>query len=283
MRLEGLNLMTSVANQPKFVKINGRKLAYDEVSPPNPKGTILLLTGLGSKRLAWYNQLPEFGKYYRTLALDFRDVGDSDPSPAPSYTIADQAGDVAAFLAALGIERVFLVGISMGGFVSLELTLRYPHLVQKLVLVSTSGGGLTHVPASPRIWGIMLRRENIEVGALALKTYSQIMAPGYAAGHPQVMAKIAEIARYRPMSREIYARQFRSCLTHNAANRLDQIRVPALIIHGDKDPLVPIPNGRRLARKITGAKMIEYAGVGHIPIIEQADRFNQDVLKFVNG
>src|SRR6476660_2498317 len=63
---------------PSFVEVAGRRLAYDEVRPAQPKGTIFLLTGLVAKRQGWRNQLPVFGKEYRTLALDFRDVGDSD-------------------------------------------------------------------------------------------------------------------------------------------------------------------------------------------------------------
>ncbi len=268
--------------KPSIVTIGGRKLAYNEVSPANPKGTILLLTGLGSKRLAWYKQLDEFGRTYRTIALDNRDVGDSDQTPAP-YSIRDQANDAATVLRILGVERANIVGISMGGFISLELTLQYPELVNKLVLVSTSGGGLTNVPASPRLWPAFLRRENLEVGALARKTYNRIMGPGYGANHPEVLDEIAQIARYRPMSAEAYRRQLRACLRHNAATRLDLIRVPTLIIHGDKDPLVPVANGRRLARKIAGAKLLLYPNTGHIPIIEQAARFNRDVLAFLDA
>lgn len=270
--------------EPCFVNIGGRRLAYDEVCPPNPKGTILLLTGLGAKRQGWYKQMNEFGRYYRTIALDHRDVGDSDPFPTP-YTIKDQADDAAAVLRTLGISKAHIIGISMGGFISLELTLRHPELVDKLVLVSTSGGGLTNVPASPRLWPSFFRRERekLEPGARAYKVYSQIMGPGYSAANPQVMEEIAQIARHRPMSQETYSRQLRACLSHNAANRLGLIRVPTLVIHGDKDPLVPPANGRRLARKIPGAKLLIYPNVGHIPIMERAEQFNRDVLAFLDG
>src|SRR3954452_16771288 len=100
-------------------------MAYDEVSPSDPHGTILLLTGLGAKRLGWYRQLEEFGKYYHTIAIDHRDVGDSDPASGP-YTIAELADDAAAVLKALDINQAHVIGISMGGFIALELTLRHP-------------------------------------------------------------------------------------------------------------------------------------------------------------
>jgi pimeloyl-ACP methyl ester carboxylesterase len=65
------------------------------------------------------------------------------------------------------------------------------------------------------------------------------------------------------------------------ADRLTPIRAPTLVIHGDVDPLVPVENGRLLAERIPGARLIVYTGVGHIPEVEVADRFNQDVTAFL--
>ena len=78
--------------EPSWVSIDGRRIAYNEVSPPHPKGTVLLLAGADSNRLIWYKQLDVFGRAFRTIALDYRDTGDSDPVSKP-YTIADLADD----------------------------------------------------------------------------------------------------------------------------------------------------------------------------------------------
>lgn len=268
--------------KPSFITVSGRTIAYNELCPPNPAGTVLLITGLATNRLSWYNQFKEFGKQYHTLALDNRDVGDSDPSSGP-YSVADMAADTAAFLKALKIEKAYVVGISMGGFISLELSLRHPELVSKLVLVSTSAGGLTNIPASPRLWPtfLTLRSQKIEQDELIRRVFTHIMGPGFAANHPEIMREIVTLSAYRPINPQGYSRQLRACLLHNAAFRLGQIKVPTLVIHGDKDPLVPAGNGRRLARKIPGAKLYLYAGVGHLPIIEEPARFNRDVLAFL--
>jgi pimeloyl-ACP methyl ester carboxylesterase len=266
--------------EPSFVTIEGRKMAYDEVCPPNPKGTILLLTGLGSKRLGWYKQLDEFGKYYRTIALDHREVGDSDLTNA-FYTTADQADDAAAVLKALGVARANIIGISMGGFISLELTLRHPEMVKKLVLVATSAGGATHVPPAPEMLAMLVNREPLEPGELARRNYTRIMAPGYLDAHPEEQNRVMENGRYRPMALEVYQRQLMACQGHNASPRLEQIKAPTLVIHGEIDPLVPAANGRYLAEHIPGARLILYPNTGHIPIIEQAEVFNRDVLNFL--
>jgi pimeloyl-ACP methyl ester carboxylesterase len=239
------------------------------------------LTGLASKRLGWYRQLPVFGQIYRTIALDHRDTGDSDLATAP-YTTADQADDAAGLLAVLGIEHANVVGISMGGFIALELALRHPELVEKLVLTGTSAGGATHVAPSPEIGALLVQdRQGVDPGELSRRTYTLIMAPGFAERNPAAMERVVETARYRPQSAEAYQRQLQACLGHDVAGRLGQIHVPTLVVHGEVDPLVPVENGRYLADHIPGAQLILYPETGHIAIVERADDYNQAVLGFL--
>ena len=265
---------------PSFVTVRGRKIAYDEVSPSHPKGTILLLTGLGAKRHGWCKQLAVFGRHYRTIALDHRDAGDSDPVKTP-YRIPDQANDAAAVLRALGAPKAHVVGISMGGFVALEMSLRHTAVVDKLILVSTSGGGLRQAWPSPLTMLRLARRGKAEVGELTRQIYSHIMAPGFAERHPEEMERIVALGRYRPMADDAYYRQLCAALLHDVSKRLDEIKVPTLVIHGENDPLVHVKNGINLARRIPGARLVLYPRTGHIPIIERAEEFNRDVLAFL--
>ena len=271
---------------PKIAPLaGGRRIAYDEARPGDPaseKGTILLLTGLGSKRLGWYNQLPVFGQTYRTIAMDHRDTGDSD-EVSDEYTPADLADDAAALLTSLGVARAHVVGISLGGFTALHFALRHPDQLDHLALVSTSAGGPSHVQPAPEIAALLMPAPGMEVGERAIRNYSHIMAAEFVAAHPEVMERIAGIARYRPQSAEGYGRQLRAALSQNVADDLHRISAPTLIIHGDVDPLVPPPNGAHLAAHIASARHIIYPGVGHIPIIERADQFNRDVLAFLDS
>lgn len=269
-------------SEPQFVVVNDQKLAYEEVCPPAPSGTVLLLTGLASKRQGWRMQMAPFGAVYRTIAMDHRDSGDSFQAAAP-YSTADQADDAAGLLRALDIKQTHVVGISMGGFVALELALRHPDLVDRLVLVSTSAGGATHVRPGlrMRIALRLPRPRRGDIGKLAKRTYKSILAPGYAARHPEVLETIALVARYRPQTPEAYRRQLHSCTTHDVSSRLDAIRQRTLVVHGDVDPLVRTANGRYLAAHIPGARLIIYEQTGHVPIIERAGDFNRDVLAFL--
>ena len=271
--------------EPSSVLIAGRRLAYDEARPANPageKGTILLLTGLASKRLGWVRQLDVFGREYRTIAMDYRDTGDSD-EVSDAYTVADLADDAAALLGALGIIRAHVVGISLGGFTALQFALRHPELLDRLVLVSTSAGRSAHVPPSPEIAAILAPAPGMEIGERAIRNYSQIMAADFVAAHPEAMERIAATARYRPQSGAAYMRQLQAALAHDVGDSLHRITAPTLVIHGDFDPLIPAANGAFLAARIPGARHIVYPGVGHIPIIERADDFNRDVLAFLDS
>jgi pimeloyl-ACP methyl ester carboxylesterase len=268
--------------EPSFVMIEGRRMAYDEVSPPHPKGTVLLLTG-GGNRLDWYKQLEVFGRTFRTIALDHRDTGDSDPV-SEAYTLADLADDGASVLSALGVQRAHVVGISMGGYVALHVALRHPERVEKLVLVAATAGGSTQIPPSPELWDQLmqlLRNVQLEAGEKRQLGLSMTTAPGYFESHPEDWDKAGEHGRYHPLSREALIRQGQATMTHDVSGQLDRIQAPTLVVHGELDPLVVPENGHYLAEHIKGAKLLLYPNTGHLVIIERAEEFNRDVLAFL--
>lgn len=269
---------------PQHVEVQGRKIAYDEIGPLEPQGTVLLITGLASKRLAWGRQREALGQVYRVISMDPRDAGDSDEASAP-YMVAEMADDAAALLRALGVARANVVGISMGGFIALELALRHPSLVSKLVLIATSAGGRTHVrPRALMTLRFLLRALGRgEHGARTKAYYPVIAGPGYFHEHPDDLEQSAEIARYRPQSTQAFRRQQRACLRHDVASSLGDIHVPTLVLHGEADPLVRVENGRYLAAHIPGARLITYPGAGHLLIAERAAEVNRAILDFLQS
>lgn len=270
---------------PSFVAVEGQRIAYADVRPSDPKGTILLLPGLGCQRYSWYKQLAVFGQEYRTIALDPRDTGDSDPVTRP-YRIADLADDAAAVLCALSIAKSHIVGISMGGMVALELVLRHAELVDKMVLVSTTARSLIYAllspPTLPQVLSVLLiGNSNMEPGEQKRRALSVLMAPGYPESHPEDMERIAEIGRCERITKEAFNRQVRACMRHDVAKRLGQIKAATLVIHGENDPALVVKNGINLARQIPGARLIVYPDTGHALITERAEEFNHDVLEFL--
>src|SRR5258708_38145659 len=100
---------------------NGRHLFYEEFGAGEP---LIFLIGLGGDHRAFSVPVRYFGARYRTLALDARDVGQSDRAVAP-YTTADLADDVGGLLSALQLPKAHVVGHSLGGLVAQELALRH--------------------------------------------------------------------------------------------------------------------------------------------------------------
>ncbi len=269
-----------LVNEPSFVVIGGRRMAYDDVHPADPAETVLLLPGADSDRLTWYKQLDVFGRAFRTIAVDYRDTGDSDPASGP-YTIADLADDAALVLAALGIQRASVVGVSLGGYVGMQMVLRHPERVKNLVLVSTSA---TYVPPGPDLI-VQMRQlqqdQHLEAGERMQRTFTLLAAPGYFAHHQEDWDRIAEWARYRPQSQEAAVRQMQAAMTYDMSGQLDRIQIPTLVVHGELDLRVPPENGRSLAQHITGARSMLYPHTGHLVPLERAEEFNRDVLAFL--
>jgi pimeloyl-ACP methyl ester carboxylesterase len=102
--------------------------------------------------------------------------------------------------------------------------------------------------------------------------------------HPEDLEQMISHGLAKTMSRKSFQRQFTAITSwKGVGDRLDQITIPALIVHGDTDPLVPYPNGQYLASHIKGAKFLTYHKVGHLLPVEATERFNADVMEFLGN
>ncbi len=128
-----------------------QSIYYDDYGSGHP---VLLIPGLGTSRFMWWKQIEIISRKYRLISMDNRDAGDSAPGTGP-YTIADMADDAAGVIRNLNCGPTSVVGWSMGGLIALELSLRHPELVDKLILVATSAGGSAYIPPPPEM-GVLL-------------------------------------------------------------------------------------------------------------------------------
>jgi 3-oxoadipate enol-lactonase len=241
---------------------------------------VLLLPWLGGSRLGWSEVLAELGTEYRVLAPDHRDTGDSSPDAEP-FLLDDLADDAAAFLKALNAAPAVVVGLSMGGMVAQHLALRHPALVRGLLLVSTTPGGAGGSPATERGRAALFLPADLEAGERARQAMTLMTAPGFTDAHPEVLDLAEARGRQHPMSAETYKRQFRAIRAHDMAGRLTDLHVPTLVIHGDADDLIPLPDGLRLANGIPGAQLRVYQSTGHMPQLERREEFLADVRGFL--
>ncbi len=264
----------------KVVQLAGRRSAYSEVSPAQPKATVLFLSWLGGSRLGWQGVVDEIGQEYRALSPDHRDTGDSETFE-DAYSLSDLADDAAAFLKAADAAPAFVVGLSMGGMVAQHLALRHPELVRGLVLVSTTPGGAASTPATERGREALFLPADIEAGERARRALALMAADGLQERDPGAFDLAEQHARTYPQSAESYKRQFRAIRAHDTTAALAQIKVPTLVLHGEGDDLIPLPNAERLSAGIPGAAFKTYPHTGHMPQLERRDEFLSDLRDFL--
>jgi pimeloyl-ACP methyl ester carboxylesterase len=235
-------------------------------SPADP--AVLLIAGVGSS-MDWWD--PEFcrlladgGRY--VIRYDHRDTGDapSYPPGRPGYTWDDLVDDAPAVLDEVGVDAAHLVGISMGGMLAQLVTLNHPSRVRSLVLMSTTAGAGDEDLPGPV--GLESLPEPVWTDDAAVVEY-------LVASQRQLAAKPFDDEETRALARVAVSRTKNnesSQKNHHAAeggsagrHRLGEITVPVLVIHGDEDPLFPLPHGEALAREIPGARLVVLPRTGH--------------------
>ncbi len=137
-----------------IIQTNGQSIYYELFGPAQAEA-IVFLSGLTGDHKNWTLQVNSFQDRYRCLCFDWRDTGLSGISPLEEYGLSDMAEDVVGLIEGLGLGRVHLVGLSMGGAVAQLIALEYPERVATLTLASSFvvAPGLAELPPSKRTRG----------------------------------------------------------------------------------------------------------------------------------
>ena len=208
------------------VKVNDIQVYYEI----HGEGELLVfIAGLGSDLSENGEIIGWLAQKYQVLAFDNRGVGRTDKPDIP-YSIEMMANDTTELMQSLGMRQANILGISMGGRIALALALAHPERVKKLILVSTSAQ-----TTKRNRWMPLLGR----VSTL----------PIFRSKYPQ------------PYYAHIRQRQASSA--YNCADRLHELHMPTVILHGKKDSIVPYPVAQELHAAIQGSKLITFEG-GHL-------------------
>ncbi len=240
---------------------------------------LILLNGFTASGLSWPDVwVGQLEKSFRVIRVDNRGSGWSRAAPGP-FTIADMADDVRDVLAAVGLDRVTVMGFSMGGMIAQEFAIRHPQHVERLALISTVPPNPAQVPATDYSAAIAMitkrapreamrgdARYREQIGA----NWLPFAAPGFAPA-PEVLDEMGQQILRRVTPRPQALMQARAISSWSGPRRLRRIDAPCTVVHGASDPLVPVENGRRLSRLIPGARLDALPDVGHLVPWEAGD------------
>lgn len=241
---------------------------------------VFLVHGLGFSARHWQGHvaaLVEAG--FQAVTVDLRGFGASAMPSAP-YDVETLSGDLERVREALGIEQLHLVGHSLGGMVAQQYALRRPERLCSLVLASTSNHNGRRASLLARVMA-RLCAEGFDVAMADPEVEAQVEAlcESLAVLLPAIKGPMRRVAE-RPSPGRALAWQ--AIDGFSVRGRLDSLKLPAFVVHGEKDLLIPCIAGALVAQGIPGARWQQVAGAGHNLPLEREELFRDQLLDFLN-
>ena len=257
------------------------RVHYAEMGPDDAaKLAVVLVHGLSGSWQNWLENIPHLARRRRVIALDLPGFGDS-PMPPWTLSIESYGRLLHRFCEAIGVEDCVVIGNSMGGFISAEAAIVQPGRFERLGLVAAAG--ISHA---------RMRRQPIETSARMAAAVTPLVLKAQARALRRSRVRWATFRgifhrpqRLRP---ELLIEQFQhgagkpgflpavsGLVGYDILDRLGEIDVPALVVWGRNDRIVPAHDALAYAKRIRDARLVILDGTGHCPQLERPVRFNR--------
>lgn len=243
------------------------------VEGPAAAPPLLLLHSLGTDLRVWDPQAEVLARSFRVIRPDLRGHGLTDVPPGP-YSIGGMARDVLALLDALGLARVHVAGLSIGGMVAQALAAEAPGRVASLVLCDTAMA----IPP-PQLW--LDRAATVRargMAAIADAVLARWVTPGFAQA-PEARGLRAMLLRTAP---EGYAGAAEAIAVADLTGATSRLRIPTLVLVGEHDEATPRASAEALRDAIAGAELTPIPDAAHIPTVERPEAVTEAILHFLS-
>ena len=236
----------------------GEQTIYYQVAGKEDGEPVILVHGLSASSRWWVRNIPALAERYSVYLLDLPGFGIMRRFRR-RFVLDELSSGIVALMDTLGIRQAHLIGHSMGGYICLRIAARHPERVKRLVLVSPAG-----IPHIRSVRGYLL----------PLLVAIRYCKPGF------LPILFSDALRAGPLT---ILRATQDLLTKDIRDALHYVVAPTLLLWGEYDMLVPPVFGDILRQEIKGARLLVLKQAGHVVMFDQAEQFNEAVLRFLEG
>lgn len=262
-----------------LIKAGSRRLYYD-LCGPETGPVVAFAHSLASDGGMWAEQMqPLLGAGWRVLRLDMRGHGGSDPVPG-DYSMAGLADDVALVLDFLGLDKVHLVGLSIGGMIGQAFAIGHGHRLASAMLCDTAPGT---PPGGKAAWEPRMEmvRKAASLEPLGDGTMERWFTDAFKPRKPKRWGEIrSTIVNTTPAG---YLGCAAAILDFDFVPKLPSVKVPTLVVCGDDDQGTPPAGNKKIAELIPGGKYAGIANARHFPNVEHPDVFNRIMMEWLQA
>jgi 3-oxoadipate enol-lactonase len=263
-----------------WVDSDGVKIWFTSKGEGTP---LLLCNGWGGSSDSWSEEMVRLlALKHMVVLVDNRGTGRSE-KPYEPYTMEQMSLDSARVLTELGVTSTHVLGFSMGGYIAEALAIYHPEKVRSLILCATTPGVVNRIPYSNEV-----AQELVKVSDDKVSKHDRVKALVYLLYPKEYLdTRLEELISeesYESNPTPVYALKCQSAAlaSFDAYDRLPNLKIPVLVITGDRDQLIPPENSRLLAERIPGAELQVMTGLGH-GFLKQATHNSVDrILRFTS-
>jgi pimeloyl-ACP methyl ester carboxylesterase len=278
---------TDWSRELKRVEIDGIPVNYVDVGSGDAE-PVVLVHGLGGQWQNWLENIPRLALGRRVVAMDLQGFGlTPEPADDDGISIPRYGRWVNVLCDKLGLGKVNLVGNSMGGYVAAEVAIQFPERVARLVLVSAAGISSAETLQAPimtfgRVATALATNSVARHRRLASRPITRHIALALVARHPRLLKPdFAYEGFFKGAGKGGFDDALRASLDYDFRDRLPDVKVPTLIVWGEKDSIIPVRDADEFERLIEDSRKIVMRDTGHIPMAERPAAFNDVLLEFL--
>ena len=266
----------------QFVTAGGTKIAYrvlgDKAGIP-----LVMLSPLGNAMDDWDPAITNgLAQKYKVIIFDIPGAGTSGGTTPDN--VPDMAKGAVSFIKALGYNKVNLLGFSMGSFISQQIALTEPALVNKIILTGTGPKGSQGLSDLPKFLAAAASLTPEQVFLASFFNTSDFSQNAGKSAYERIQER--QVNRDAPLNGEAFTNEVKAVLgwaqpNPDALTELKSVTQPVLIVQGQEDALVPVVNAISMSKSLPNAKLIVYPDAGHAAFFQYHDDFVQKALEFL--